>query len=194
MTAGLAGAEDIAAEPTTVTTDLAMQAAGPSEVTAGQPFTYTYTITNRGALDATGVRFEDAVPSDLSLLAYAPGLPLCEQQDDVFNCYLHDLDKSETLTVTVVITGYAGKPIKMELDPLLPGRPICYVVKERTWLHIIHCELGDLKPGQSTRVQLVLSAIGVQERVTTNAASVRAHEADVITTTVSIQVSPGSKE
>lgn len=194
MTVGAAGVEGIAARPTTGTTDLVMQAAGPSEVTAGQLFTYTYTITNRGVLDATNVRFEDAVPSDLSLLAYAPGLPLCEQQDDVLTCYLHDLDSNETLTVTVVITGYDGQPMKMGLDPLLPGWPICYVVKERTWLHILHCELGDLNPGQATRVQLVLSAIGVQERVTTNAASVRAHEAEPITTTVTIQVSPGSKE
>jgi uncharacterized repeat protein (TIGR01451 family) len=174
-------------------TDLVVQADGPSVILAGQPFTYTYTIINRGTLAASNVRFEDALPSDLEFVAYTPGLPRCEQRGDAFTCALSDLDSGETVTFTLVITGHAGQPARLELDPLLPGWPACYVVKERTWLHVVQCELGSLQPAQAIRVQLVLSAVGVQERTTTNAASVSAREEDTnpadntITTTLTVQ-------
>jgi uncharacterized repeat protein (TIGR01451 family) len=175
------------------TTDLVVQADGPSVIVTGRPFTYTYTITNRGALAASNVRFEDALPSDLELVTYAPGLPPCEQRGDAFTCALSDPDSGETVTFTLVITGHAGQPVRLDLDPLLPGWPTCYVVKERTWLHVVHCELGSLQPGQATHVQLVLNAVGVQERTTSNAASVSAREEDLspadntITTTLTVQ-------
>jgi uncharacterized repeat protein (TIGR01451 family) len=180
------------------TSDLVVQAEGPTSVIAGQPFSYTYTITNRGVLDATGVRFEDALPSDLELIAYAPALPVCEQRDEAFSCYLRDLDSGEAITLTLVITGHSGQPMSLALDPLLPGWPICTVLKERTWLHILQCELGNLKSGQAVEVQMLLSAIGVQERKTTNTATVSAREADLdprdntITTTLTVQVSAGN--
>jgi uncharacterized repeat protein (TIGR01451 family) len=161
------------------TTDLVVQADGPAIVVAGQPFTYTFTISNRGALDATGVTFEDVVPPDMNLIAYAPGLPLCEQRDDALTCYLRDPDSGETITFTLVITGHAGQPMKMGLDPLMPGWPICFVLKERTWQHVVHCELGVLKPDQATSVHLVLSATGVLERMMANTASVSANEAEL---------------
>lgn len=175
------------------TTELAVQAEGPSSIIAGQLFTYTYTITNRGKTLASDVRFEDALPSDLTLITYAPGLPQCEQWGDAFTCSLRDLDSGETVTFTLVITGHAGQPMTIDLDPLLPGWPMCYVVKERTWLHVVQCEMGNLQPGQATRVQLVLRAVGVQERTTVNTASVSAREADLnptdntITTTITVQ-------
>lgn len=175
-------------------TDLVLQADGPSTVIAGQPFTYTYTITNQGAMDATGVWFEDVVPADLNLVAYAPGLPLCGQQDDTLVCHLRDVDSRQTVTLALAITGHGGQPIQLGLDPLMPGWPICLVVQERTWQHVVHCELGGLKPGQATHVQLVLMAVGVVERMTTNTASVRANEAErnpldnTNTTTMTVQV------
>ncbi|MGD8626388.1 MAG: hypothetical protein PVJ34_17750, partial [Anaerolineae bacterium] len=55
------------------------------------------------------------------------------------------------------------------------------------------CTLGDLQPGQAIQVQLVLNAIGVQQRTTVNAASVSAREVDLnpadntITTTMTVQ-------
>jgi uncharacterized repeat protein (TIGR01451 family) len=67
----------------------------------------------------------------------------------------------------------------MEPDPLMPGWPICTVLKERTYLHIVACELGVLRPDQSTRVQVVLTADGVRERSIVNSASVSANEADL---------------
>ncbi|GAG23393.1 unnamed protein product, partial [marine sediment metagenome] len=113
LTIGAAGPESVTASPTT--TDLVLQSDGPSSIIAGQPFTYTFTITNRGALDATGVRFEDALPPATILNAYAPGLPLCEQRDDVLTCYLGDLDSNETITFTLVITGHAGRPVSNQM-------------------------------------------------------------------------------
>jgi uncharacterized repeat protein (TIGR01451 family) len=179
------------------TTNLVIRAQGPASVIAGQPFTYTYIISNQGALDATGVWFSDTVPSDMDLVAYAPGIPECEQQGDTFTCTLRDPDSGETVAFTLVITGYGEQPMTIGLDPLMPGWPICWVIKERTWLHVVQCELGELWSGQATRVQLVFVAIGVAERTSANTAAVHAHEADsnpvdnTSTMTITIQVGTG---
>jgi uncharacterized repeat protein (TIGR01451 family) len=170
--------EPVAGIPAPTTTDLVLQADGPASVIAGQPFTYAFTITNRGALDATGVSFENVLPPATILNAYAPGLPLCQQRDDTLTCTLRDPDSGETVTFTLVISGHAGQPMIMEPDPLMPGWPICTVLKERTYLYIVNCELGVLRPGQATHVQLGLIARGVQERTMVNAASVSANEAE----------------
>jgi uncharacterized repeat protein (TIGR01451 family) len=186
--------EPVAVTAIPTTTDLVVQADGPSSVIAGQPFTYTFTIANRGALDATGIYFENAVPPATTLNAYAPGLPLCEQRDDALTCTLYDPDSGETVTFTLAITGHAGQPMIIELDPLMPGWPICTVLKERTFLHIVQCELGALKSGQATHVQLALTVEGTQERMTPNTAFVSANETDLNpldntnTTTVTVRV------
>jgi uncharacterized repeat protein (TIGR01451 family) len=180
--------------PTTTTTDLVLLADGPASVIAGQPFTYTYTVTNRGMLDATGVRFENAVPPATILGAYAPALPLCRQRDDALRCTFRDPDSGDTITFTLVITGHAGQPMEMGMDALMPGWPICTVLKEKPWLHIVNCELGTLKSDQATHVQLALTAGGVNERMMTNTASVSANEADpnpldnTNTTTIAVQI------
>jgi uncharacterized repeat protein (TIGR01451 family) len=190
-------AAPVAATAVLTATDLVLQADGPSTVIVDQPFTYTYTIVNRGALDATGVWFTDTVPSDMNLVAYAPGVPECEQQGDTFNCSLRDAESGETVSFTLVTTGQGGQPMQMGLDPLLPGWPICSVLKERTWLRIVQCELGVLKPGQATHVQLVLVAIGVVGRTSVNTASVGANEVDSnpvdSTSTVTISVQAGAE-
>jgi uncharacterized repeat protein (TIGR01451 family) len=188
---GTVGPSEAATTPTR--TDLVIQAGGPTSVLAGQPVTYTYTISNRGASEATGVYFQDVIPSDMNLVGYAPGRPDCIQGGDTLTCTLRDPGGGEAITFALVITGYGEQPMIVSLDPLLPGWPICTVLKERTWLHVVQCELGDLKPGQATRVQLVLTAIGVVERTTANTAAVRADETDlnptdnIITTTIAVQ-------
>jgi uncharacterized repeat protein (TIGR01451 family) len=84
--------------------------------------------------------------------------------------------------------------MEMHLDPLMPGWPMCTVLKERTHLHIVKCELGVLRPDQATHVQLGLIARGVQERAMVNTASVSANEVEWntldngITTTTAVQV------
>jgi hypothetical protein len=101
------------------------------------------------------------------------------------------------VSFTLVTTGQGGQPMQMGLDPLLPGWPICSVLKERTWLRIVQCELGVLKPGQATHVQLVLVAIGVVGRTSVNTASVGANEVDSnpvdSTSTVTISVQAGAE-
>jgi uncharacterized repeat protein (TIGR01451 family) len=199
--AGLERSKDSPSAAAPPTIDLALQAESPSSVVTGQPFTITYTITNRGALDASGVWFEDEVPSDLNLIAYAPALPHCKQQGNAFTCHLRTLDSSKSVTFTLVITGYGAQQMLLELDPLLPGWPVCFVVKERTWQHIVYCEIGRLGPGQVSYVQLGLVAIGTQERTTTNTASIVANEIDLnpldntSSTTITIQASgePGQE-
>ncbi len=176
MTAGTAG--PVAAGEATPTVDLVVRAEGPESVFAGRPFTYTFTVINQGTLAASGVHLEDVLPPDLDLVAYAPGLPLCEQGEDRLTCFLGDPDSGETITFTLVITGHAGQPMHMAPDPVRPGWPMCSVLKERTWLHIVNCELGVLQPGQAIRVQLTLVAIGVLPRTTANTVSVSAREAE----------------
>jgi uncharacterized repeat protein (TIGR01451 family) len=198
MTLGTEGpglSEPVSAITAPVTGDLVMQADGPTIVVAGRPFTYTYTISHRGALDATGVRFESPVPPATILSAYAPALPLCQQQGEVFLCTARDRGSGETITFTLVISGYAGQPMEMHLDPLMPGWPMCTVLKEKPWLHIVTCDLGRLKPDQAAQVELGLIATGVNERMMTSTASVSANEADINsldntnTTTVTVEIS-----
>lgn len=177
MTVG--GAMSVTVAPIPMTTDLVMQADGPSRVIAGQPFTYTYTISNRGELDATDVHFEDALPSTANFYSVSPGLPQCDQRGNDVTCSFHDPDSGETITFTLTITGNAGQPVRIIPDPIMPGLPICTVLKERTWLHIVNCELGTLKRGKTTQVRLGLVAIGMQEQMMTNTASVHARETDV---------------
>lgn len=180
--------------------DLVLHADGPLTVVAGRPFTYTYTLTNQGALEATGVAFEDVVPSDLDLVAYAPRVPFCQQRGDALTCHLSDLDGTQTFTFTLAITGHGEQPMHLELDPLLPGWPACLILKERTWQHIVQCQLGVLQPGQAARVRLVFAPVGVRGRMTANTASVRANEVDpnpldnTSTVTMTIQPAPGSGE
>jgi uncharacterized repeat protein (TIGR01451 family) len=192
---GPVSSEPVSGITAPLATDLVLQAAGPTSVIAGQPFTYTYTITNRGALDATGVRFENPIPPATILDGYALTLPRCRQREDALLCTLRDLDSGETITFTLVITGHAGQPMEMGLDPLAPGWPICTLLKEKPWLHIVTCDLGTLKPDQATHVQLALTATGVNERMMTNTASVGAKETtpgslgNTSTTTITVQVS-----
>ena len=71
------------------------------------------------------------------------------------------------------------------------------VLKERTFLHIVLCELGTLKPGQAARVRMVLLPVGTQERLTANTVSVTTTEVDLnpsdntITTTLTVQANAG---
>jgi uncharacterized repeat protein (TIGR01451 family) len=174
--------------------DLALQASGPSVVVAGEPFSLTLSITNQGTLDATGVHFENLLPLAADLLAYSPAPPRCVQRDEALTCDVRDPDSGETMTFTLVITGHAGQPMLMELDPLMPGWPACTVLPEREHLHFLVCELGELKSGQATRVQMVLNARGVREREMDSTASVSANETDpapldnTITATFSVQI------
>ena len=162
----------------TPTTDIVLQASAPSTVVAGLPFTYIYTITNVGTADATNVRFENTVPPATTLNEFAPGLGDCEWQENSITCRMSDLTTGNSITITLVATGYSGQTLLMWLDPLMPGWPMCYLLKERDYLHIVTCELGRLRTGQSTNVRVGFTATGIQERLMLNAASVSTYETE----------------
>jgi uncharacterized repeat protein (TIGR01451 family) len=174
--------------------DLTIQATGPAEVIAGQSFTYTYLVSNLGTGQATEVTFDDPIPPGIELNSYAPGLPVCEQKGDTLTCSLVDPDSGEKATFSLTINGNEQQPIRMDVDPLRPGWPLCYVLKEQENPHVLHCDLGALRPGQSTRVRLGMLAIGVLERTTTNMVILQANEPDLapadnsISTSVMVQV------
>jgi uncharacterized repeat protein (TIGR01451 family) len=174
--------------------DLILRAEGPSSVIAGRPFTRTFTVVNRGSRDATGVRFESPLPLATVLNASAPGLPLCERRGDLVACVLRDPEGDKAITFTLLITGYGEQPVIVEPDALMPGWPVCSVLKEKSFLHIFTCDLGVLHADQMTRVQMSLTAGGVQERLLTHIASASAREADLNpldnsnTTTMTVRV------
>lgn len=186
------GAAMPVAVPTTA--DLALRTDVPPRVFAGRPFTYTFTVTNQGALDATGVTFEDTLPPAAMLSSYTPGASPCQQRDDTFTCRLRHPGSGKPVIFTLVITGHAGQPMLMNLDPLMPGWPMCAVVQDVSQLDTLRCALGVLKPGQSSQVQLGVVAKGVMERTMANTAFVTANEAEqnaldnASTTTVTVQV------
>jgi len=175
-----AGSATIAVPPANpvMLPDLTVRSTGPAEVVAGQSFIYTYLVSNQGTGPATEVMLEDPIPPGLVLNSYAPDLPLCDQKGNTLTCSLVDPDSGEKVSVTLDISGSDGHPLQMDVDPLMPGWPVCYVLKE--WDHLLlHCDLGTLQPGQSTHVRMEMLARGVQERSTTNTVAVQASEPDV---------------
>jgi uncharacterized repeat protein (TIGR01451 family) len=130
--------------------------------------------------------FWDVIPADMDLVSYAPGLPRCQQAGDQVTCVVRDPNSQETLTFTVVITGYGNQAMALDLDPLQPGWPICTVLTETSYLRVLICELGSLKPGERSTVEVTLEAIGVMERGTQNVASVALAGPDGYTATTSI--------
>lgn len=169
----------LAVTPDPTSADLSLQAEGPFTVIAGQPFTYTFTVTNRGALEATRVTFLDTLPPATDLIAYKPDAPPCEQVNDTLTCQLHSLESGDPVTFTLVITGNAEQPISLGLDPLAPGWPICAVIRERSYLDLLNCSLGALKQGEAAQVELVLVARGIRERKMVNTAIVNADEPEL---------------
>jgi len=161
--------------------DLTVHATGPAEVIAGQPFTYTYLVINEGTGQATEVTLEDPIPPGLVLNSYAPALPLCDQKGDTFTCSLVDPDSGEKVAFTLDINGNENQLLRMDVDSLMPGWPVCYVLKEPDHL-LLHCDLGTLQPGQSTHVRMEMLAIGVQERITMNTVVIQSSESDLAPT------------
>jgi uncharacterized repeat protein (TIGR01451 family) len=175
-----AGSAIIAAPPANpvMLPDLTVLGTGPAQVVAGQPFIYTYLVSNQGTGPATEVILEDPIPPGLVLNSYAPDFPLCDQKGNTLTCSLVDPDSGEKVNFTLDISGNEDQPLQMNVEPLMPGWPVCYVLKEPDHL-LMHCDLGSLQPGQSTEVRMEMLAIGVQERSTTNTVAVQASEPDV---------------
>jgi len=72
-------------------------------VLAGTALTYTLSITNSGAVTATGVLLTDTLPAGVTLLSSNPGSPLCSSVDNVVICSLGDLGAGANTLVTLTV-------------------------------------------------------------------------------------------
>jgi uncharacterized repeat protein (TIGR01451 family) len=165
-----------------------LAASGPPSCTAGAPVTYTFTVTNQGVGEATGVQLEYVVPSATDLNAFEPGRPRCDRQANALTCYLPSPDDAGTVSFTLTITGHGDLPVLLFADLVAPGWPACTLLKEETYLHIAICELGTLQAGQSARAAFNITARALEQRMLVNTASVTAQglEGDLLEATASL--------
>jgi uncharacterized repeat protein (TIGR01451 family) len=113
--------------PQYLTADLRIGANGrPDPVYAGSDITYTVSITNDGSIEASGVRFTDTLPAQVSFLSSTPGSPDCTIQAGNLSCSLGSLGAhsskqvilsahvngmlSDTITNTAVVTSTLPDP------------------------------------------------------------------------------------
>jgi uncharacterized repeat protein (TIGR01451 family) len=73
----------------------------PEPIIAGQPVTYTLTITNPSKLLATSVRLTDTLPSGLTFRTATPGAPICEPNANRVICLLGNLAPRSSRVVTI---------------------------------------------------------------------------------------------
>ena len=86
----------------TALADLAVSASGPESGSIGTLLTYTFTVTNNGPGDATGVSFSDAVPSEAAYAGGDSSQGSCSGTSTV-TCSLGELDAGQSATVTLVL-------------------------------------------------------------------------------------------
>lgn len=77
---------------------------GPATATLGENLTYTILVTNKGELDATGIKLVDALPAGVTLVSVTPSQGTCTGK---FNCSLGSLARNGTATITAVIVAPA---------------------------------------------------------------------------------------
>lgn len=173
-----------AATPLTATlvatgTDLLLRATAPDRITAGSPFTYTFTITNLGPATATGVAFHDTLPPGMALETLNPGRPVCIPSDGAITCQLLHPESSKPITFTLVVTSDAELPPSVALNPDAAGWPLCDVERQGNLARAIHCSLAPLASGDQARIAVVANAGGVLTQLITNTATVEAGGIDL---------------
>jgi len=169
----------LTASLTPTAADLRIHVAAPARIVAGVPFTYTLTVTNAGALPATGVTLVDTPPPGLALEAMRPGWPVCDEAENRTRCFLPDPRNRRPITFTLLLTGPLEGAMVATLDPLAPGWPVCRAEKNGSLIRAVNCNLDDLQSGESTQVTLVALARGVLVRAITNTVSVAANEPEL---------------
>ena len=91
--------------PVTADADLAIvKTATPSPVNAGNTLTYTFTATNNGPSNATGVKISDTLPSDVTYVSATPSQGTASIAGGVLTVSLGNLADGATATTTVVVT------------------------------------------------------------------------------------------
>ena len=98
------------------TGDVAMQSlkAKPKSVASGANVTYTATVVNAGAVDATGVTVTDTLPTGVSFVSATSSLGSCSFATPTPTCALGQFPAATTATVTITakVTAAAGKKLR----------------------------------------------------------------------------------
>lgn len=86
-------------------TDLVLTKADSADpVVTGNSLTYTITVQNTGANDASGVVVADTLPSEVDYVSATSSLGTCAQAGKTVTCTLGQVNAGVTATATVVIT------------------------------------------------------------------------------------------
>jgi uncharacterized repeat protein (TIGR01451 family) len=108
----------------------------PIWVALGQPFTYTFTITNVGPVKATDVVFYDALPDAVTLQEIRSDSDQCEGEVEI-TCRFGDLEPGDSVRVYLVVMPVRdglitniGRVGSKEVDPNRDNN-------KRTKLHIV---------------------------------------------------------
>jgi uncharacterized repeat protein (TIGR01451 family) len=75
----------------------------PDPVVKGSNLTYTVTVTNTGANDASGVEVTDTLPGDVDFVSATPSQGTCNQNGATVTCQLGQVNAGQTATVTIVV-------------------------------------------------------------------------------------------
>jgi hypothetical protein len=100
--------------------DIAMQtlSASPHPVPASSDLTYTATVSNAGATDATGVAVTDTVPAGEKLKTVETSQGSCSTSSKTVTCTLGQMGAATTAAVTIVVkvTAVEGKKVRDSVD------------------------------------------------------------------------------
>jgi uncharacterized repeat protein (TIGR01451 family) len=179
LTTTLAAATPLTETTVPTGTDLVLRAVGPDRITAGSPFTFTFTITNVGLQAATGVEFHDTLPPGLTLEALSPNWPVCTPSDGAITCHLLHPETGRAITLTLAVTSDAELPPIVALNPDWVGWPLCDVERQGNLARAIHCSLAPLAGGDQAQITFVATAGGVLTRIITNTATVEVRGTDL---------------
>ncbi|MFD7154615.1 LPXTG cell wall anchor domain-containing protein [Kribbella sp. NPDC059898] len=95
----------------TASADLAItKTAQPVPVHAGQPVTYTLTVTNNGPSAAQSVKVTDPVPAPLQYVSAKSSAGSCTEASGTATCAVGTVAPGDTVTVTVVANVPSGTP------------------------------------------------------------------------------------
>jgi uncharacterized repeat protein (TIGR01451 family) len=85
-------------------TDLSISKAdSPDPIAQGNNLTYTITVSNTGANDATNVVVTDTLPKDVDFGSVSTTTGTCQRTGDTVTCQLGQVNAAATATVTIVV-------------------------------------------------------------------------------------------
>ena len=100
------GADEAIGTPVQGADITAVYVADPDPVTGGENLTYTFTVSNNGPDDATGVTLNYMLPAflDVTVFSVTPSQGTCTESATDVNCVLGSVTNGSTATVTLVLT------------------------------------------------------------------------------------------